>query len=88
MNFRFRPELMSLETRENPSVPGVDPIGGDAPPPVDTPPAAAPTDTTTPTTGSPLLTIIALTTELAVNATQTTDPLLQNNSIYNIPLVP
>jgi hypothetical protein len=43
MAFRARLSLLALETRENPSVPGLDPIGGEAPPPVD-PPAPPPSD--------------------------------------------
>ncbi len=35
MNFRARLSLFALESRENPSVPVVPPVGGDAPPPTD-----------------------------------------------------
>ena len=37
MNLRTRLFLTTLEARENPSVPTVDPIGGDVPPPVPPP---------------------------------------------------
>jgi hypothetical protein len=45
MTFRARLSLLSLETRENPSVPGIDPYGGEVPAPtgpVSPPPATDP----------------------------------------------
>lgn len=70
----FRPTLFQFESRENPSLPVLDPIGGTAPPSTD--PALT---TTTPTT---------TTTVIVTPTTTTTDPLLATNSIYNVPLVP
>jgi hypothetical protein len=78
--FRARLSLFALEARENPSVPGADPYGGDAPPPVDPPPPpvdpvqqaidAAAAGASVPTTPPPV------------------DPLLGDNSVYKIPLTP
>ena len=82
MTFRARLSLTTLEARENPSVPTVDPVGGGAPPPTDPLPPPPPTDpvqlaidscvagATTPTT------------------TTTTDPLLGTNTVYKVPLLP
>lgn len=70
----FRPSLFQFESRENPSVPVIDPFGGIAPPSTD--PALTPTTTTT------------TTTVIVTPTTTTTDPLLATNAIYNVPLVP
>ena len=44
MAFRARLSLLALETRENPSVPGLDPIGGDTTVPLDPVPPPPSTD--------------------------------------------
>jgi hypothetical protein len=82
MNFRFIPVLSALESRENPSVPYLDPLGATAPPPSDPAPAPAPVD--------PTAAIIAAATGAATGTTPTNpnDPILGNNSIYNVPLLP
>jgi hypothetical protein len=78
MIFRARLSLLSLETRENPSVPGLDPIGGNAPPPVD-PPAPPPSDPAE----------VAIAAAIAgATVPPPVDPLLGNNGIYNVPLLP
>ena len=77
MTFRARLSLLSLETRENPSVPGVDPIGGYVPPPTDPLP---PTDD--PATLAEAAVIAGAT------PTPPTDPLLGDNSVYKVPLLP
>lgn len=85
MTFRFRPALTPLESRENPSVPGIDPFGGAAPAPVDpTPP---------PTTTDPVILQTAIDAVIAGAGSAPTTPttagniLLENNSIYKIPIV-
>ena len=72
----FRPSLCQLETRENPSIPVVDPFGGTAPPWTD--PALTPTTTDTTTT------VIVTTT---TTPPAPFDVFTANNSIYNVPLV-
>lgn len=80
---RFRPTFMQLESRENPSVPALDPFGGTAPAPVEEP-----------TTTDPVQVAVdaviagASATTTTTTTAPTTDPLLINNSIYNVPLVP
>jgi hypothetical protein len=88
MNFRFRPELMSLEARENPTgLPVVDPFGGGAVPPADPLPPATPLPPAEPAYASPLLTIIAMTTEATLIQLRAQDPLLQNSSLTGEPIV-
>ena len=72
----FRPTLFQFESRENPSVPVIDPIATGGIVPSSTAPAL--TTTTPPTT----------TTVIVTPTTTTTDPLLVINTIYNVPLVP
>lgn len=87
MSFRFRPALTWLESRENPSTPTADPFGGAVPPPADPTPAPPPAD-------SSLVQIMINAAAAAASSASTTppatptDPLLANNSIYNVPLVP
>ena len=82
MTFRARLSLTSLEARENPSVPTVDPTGGTAPPPTEPPPPTDPVQ----------LAIDAAAAGAAAGAPTTPpppiDPLLGNNSVYNVPLLP
>lgn len=87
MTFRFRPALTPLESRENPSVPAIDPFLGSAPPPADPIPTPPPAESA----------LVQLMIDAAIagasGATTTppaapTDPLLANNSIYNVPLLP
>ncbi len=72
----FRPTLFQFESRENPSLPVLDPIGGTAPPSTD--PALTPTTTDTTTT------VIVTTT---TTPPAPFDVFMANNSIYNVPLV-
>lgn len=81
---RFRPSFTQLESRENPSVPALDPFGGTAPAPVD--PPAAPVDPVQVAIDAVIAGATATTT--TPPTTPTTDPLLIINSIYNVPLVP
>ncbi|QJW93904.1 hypothetical protein FTUN_1418 [Frigoriglobus tundricola] len=80
MNFRARLSLFALETRENPSVPGIDPTGGTAPAPVTTTTTTTATTTTDPTS-------IALAAATAGATVPTTNVLTATNSIYNTPVV-
>jgi hypothetical protein len=84
MNFRARLSLFALESRDTPSgVPAIPPVYSTSPPAVvdPTPVATAPTDPATVATQA----IVAGATVPATTAS--TNPLLQNNSIYNVPLV-
>lgn len=85
MTFRARLSLTALEARENPSVPTVDPFGGTAPPPADPstvvlPPLPTPTD--------PAAVAEAAAIAGATLTPAPIDPLLGNNSVYKIPLLP
>ena len=85
MIFRARLSVFALEQRENPSVPALDPIGGDAPPPV-APPAPPVIVTIIDAGGATGGGVTTPTTP--ITPTPPTDPLLGNNGIYNIPLIP
>ena len=86
---KFRPTLFQFESRENPSVPVLDPIGGTAPPSTDPVVTAPPVD---PATAAADAVNAAITVALGVVTPAAPpapfDPLTANNSIYNVPLVP
>ncbi|MBN9122975.1 MAG: hypothetical protein J0I06_28200 [Planctomycetes bacterium] len=85
MIFRARLSLTSLESRENPSTPTVDPIGGIDPAPTD-PVVTAPAD---PAPADPTTTAVdAAAAGATLPDATSTDPLLGNNTIYNVPLLP
>jgi len=83
MTFRARLSLTALETRENPSVPTVDPVGGTAPPPTDPLPPPPPTNPAAMAEAA-----AAAGAALPPPPPAPIDPLLGNNSIYKVPLLP
>ena len=85
MNFRARLSLFALETRENPSVPGLDPFGGEAPAPID-PPGAGAVDPVQIAIDAAIAGASATATTTTTTTTTTTADGI--NSIYNIPLLP
>ena len=83
MSFRARLSLTALEARENPSVPTLDPFGGTAPPPTD-----PVTLTAVPTDPAAVAEAAALAGVTFAPIPPPVDPLLGNNTIYNVPLLP
>ena len=86
---KFRPTLFQFESRENPSLPVLDPIGGTAPPSTDPVVVAPPVD---PATAAADAAVAAANLALSLITPPAPpapfDPLTANNSIYNVPLVP